>query len=192
MVRIPERVLIRLGYTGPTPLGPPGLMFTTTGVMSADTHATTSPTETTAERVRGWLLPVAWLQALIAMVGSLYFSEVMGYVPCNMCWYQRICMYPLVAVFTVGLLKRDGTARAYGLPLAVLGLAIAIFHNLVYYGVIAEGQIGICLASVPCTTRWFEWFGFLSIPQMSLIAFAVITACLAFMRPAPTLEEAEA
>ncbi len=145
---------------------------------------------TLGERLRGWLLPLVWLQALVATVGSLYFSEVMGYVPCNMCWYQRIMMYPLVAIFTVALLRRDGMARHYGLPLAVFGLAIAIFHNLVYYGVIAEGQIGICLASVPCTTRWFEWLGFISIPQLSLIAFTVITLGLAFMRPTPALEDA--
>ena len=68
--------------------------------MTAKTHASSS-TETTSERLRGWLLPLAWLRALVATVGSLYFSEVMGYVPCNMCWYQRILMYPLVAVFTV-------------------------------------------------------------------------------------------
>ena len=163
------------------------------GAMTAKPHAS-STTETTSERLRGWLLPLAWLQALVATVGSLYFSEVMGYVPCNMCWYQRILMYPLVAVFTVSLLKRDGMAKRYGLPLAVFGLAIAIFHNLVYYNVIAEGQIGICLASVPCTTRWFEWFGFISIPQLSLIAFTVITVSLLLMRPAPVeaLEDEEA
>lgn len=158
--------------------------------MTAETEAPTSPALTLGERLRGWLLPLVWLQALVATVGSLYFSEVMGYVPCNMCWYQRIMMYPLVAIFTVALLRRDGMARHYGLPLAVFGLAIAIFHNLVYYGVIAEGQIGICLASVPCTTRWFEWLGFISIPQLSLIAFTVITLGLAFMRPASVLEDA--
>ena len=163
------------------------------GAMTAKPHAS-STTETTSERLRGWLLPLAWLQALVATVGSLYFSEVMGYVPCNMGGYQRILMYPLVAVFTVSLLKRDGMAKRYGLPLAVFGLAIAIFHNLVYYNVIAEGQIGICLASVPCTTRWFEWFGFISIPQLSLIAFTVITVSLLLMRPAPVevLEDEEA
>jgi disulfide bond formation protein DsbB len=162
--------------------------------MTAETDATPAPAQTTTERLRSWLLPLAWLQALVATVGSLYFSEVMRFVPCNMCWYQRIMMYPLVAVFTVSLLKRDDMARRYGRPLAVFGLAISIFHNLVYYNVIAESQVGICLASVPCTTRWFEWLGFISIPQMSLVAFIVITVCLAFMRPAPAeaLEEVEA
>lgn len=143
------------------------------------------------ERRNNILLIVAWAQALVATVGSLYFSEIMGYIPCNMCWYQRILMYPLVAVFTVALLRRDGNARAYGLPLAIGGLAAAIFHNLVYYNVVAEAQIGLCMVNVPCTTRWFEWFGFISIPQLSLIAFTVITACLAFIRPTPVVVEAD-
>ena len=125
--------------------------------------------------MRESLIYIAWVQALIATLGSLFFSEVMGFVPCILCWYQRILMYPLVIILTVGILLRDTRIRYYVLPLSILGLAIALYHNLLYYGIIAEGTFGTCGAGVSCTVRWFEWFGFISIPQLSLIAFTIIT-----------------
>lgn len=120
---------------------------------------------------------IAWTQALVATLGSLFFSEVMHLTPCLLCWYQRILMYPLVAILTVGILLRDERLRLYVLPLSIGGLAIAIYHNLLYYGVIPEGIVQ-CTTGVSCTQRQIEWFGFITIPFLSLIAFTVITTCM--------------
>ncbi|WP_227978762.1 disulfide oxidoreductase [Deinococcus terrestris] len=124
---------------------------------------------------------VAWLQALIATTGSLYFSEVMHLPPCTLCWYQRIMMYPLVFVLAVSLLTQDRRVRAYALPLSVTGLLIAIYHNLLYYGVIPEG-LTQCAAGVSCTARQIEWLGFVTIPLLSLTAFSIITLSLLFTK----------
>jgi disulfide bond formation protein DsbB len=120
---------------------------------------------------------VAWVQALIATLGSLYFSEVMTLPPCVLCWYQRIAMYPLVVVLGVGLLLRERRIRLYALPLSLAGLAIALYHNLLYYGIIPE-SIQPCTTGVSCTSRQIEWLGFITIPLLSLVAFTVISAAL--------------
>ena len=132
---------------------------------------------------RRWALPaVAWLQAVIATTGSLYFSEVMHLPPCTLCWYQRLMMYPLVFVLLVGLLTHDSRLRAYSLPFSVTGLLIAAYHNLLYYGVIPEG-LTQCAAGVSCTARQIEWLGFITIPLLSLSAFTVIILCLLLAPP---------
>jgi disulfide bond formation protein DsbB len=123
------------------------------------------------------LVQLAWIQALVATCGSLYFSEVLKLTPCVLCWYQRIAMYPLVVVLGVGLLLRERRIRLYALPLSLIGLAIAIYHNLLYYGIIPE-SIQPCTTGVSCTTRQIEWLGFITIPLLSLVAFTVISAAL--------------
>lgn len=120
------------------------------------------------------LVYLAWFQALIATLGSLFFSEIMQLTPCVLCWYQRITMYPLLLILTVGILLRDQRLRFYVLPLSLIGLAIAVYHNLLYYKVIPE-SIAPCTAGVSCTTRQIEWFGFITIPLMALTAFTIIT-----------------
>ena len=120
------------------------------------------------------LLYLAWFQALIATAGSLFFSEVMGWTPCVLCWYQRILMYPLVLILGVGILLKDKRISWYVLPLSSLGFLIAAYHNLLYYGVIQE----VCREGVSCTTRFFAWFGFITIPFMALVAFALIVIAM--------------
>ncbi len=124
-----------------------------------------------------FLLKFAWIQSLVAMVGSLFFSEVMGLPPCVLCWYQRIAMYPLVWILGVGIFTKDKNSIKYALPLAVVGWLIAAYHNLLYYGIIPESS-GPCIQGVSCTTKFFEWFGFVTIPLLSLAAFTVICGCL--------------
>ena len=126
---------------------------------------------------------LGWLQAVVATGGSLYFSEVMKFTPCVLCWYQRICMYPLVVIFTVGILLRERRLNLYVLPLSLIGLGIAIYHTLLYYGVIAEALVP-CTGGVPCNARFINWFGFVSIPLLSLIAFTVITIAMLLHVPA--------
>ena len=131
--------------------------------------------------LRSNLAYVAWLQALIATLGSLYFSEVMDLPPCVLCWYQRIAMYPLVVVLAVGILLRENRIRLYVLPLSLAGLAVSIYHNLLYYGVLPEA-VAPCTLGVSCTTRQIEWFGFVTIPVMALTAFTVISLSMLFYR----------
>lgn len=121
-------------------------------------------------------LYLAWLIAIIATLGSLYFSEVQHFPPCILCWYQRIAMYPLVILISIGLLSRDKGLPRYVLPFSIIGLIIATVHVLLYYGIIPESNVP-CSAGISCTTKYIEWFGFVTIPLLSLIAFSVITGC---------------
>ena len=118
-----------------------------------------------------------WMIALIATVGSLFFSEVMQLPPCTLCWYQRIAMYPLVFIIGVGIILRDQRMTFYALPLALTGLAISVYHNLLYYGIIPE-NLAPCMQGVSCTSRQLEWLGFITIPLLALTAFILITVCL--------------
>ena len=129
--------------------------------------------------MRAALPYIAWIQALVATAGSLACSEVLHLTPCTLCWYQRIAMYPLVLLIGVGIVLGDRRLALYALPLSVTGLVIAAYHNLLYYGVIAEG-ITQCTLGVSCTEVQLELFGvpFLTIPTLSLIAFTVITVSL--------------
>jgi disulfide bond formation protein DsbB len=115
--------------------------------------------------------------ATVATVGSLYFSLGMGIAPCDLCWYQRILMYPLVPFLAVGVLKGDDLA-AYVLPLSVGGFGIAAYHN---YLQMTPSSGSICTGGVPCGLPSAYFFkdivpGGITIPQMSLTAFGIITA----------------
>ena len=127
--------------------------------------------------VQKHILFIALSQALTAMLMSLFFSEVLHFTPCVLCWYQRICMYPLVAILSVGILREDKKIHQYVLPLSVGGFLISIYHNLLYYHILPE-SIAPCTAGVSCTTRLIVWFGFISIPLLALIAFTVISLCM--------------
>jgi disulfide bond formation protein DsbB len=122
-----------------------------------------------------------WLVSLVATLGSLFFSEVMELPPCVLCWYQRICMYPIAVITTVGLVTRDRRAADYALPLALAGLIIAGYHNLLYYHLIPE-SITPCTAGISCTDRQIEWLGVITIPLLSLSAFILIVGCLFWFR----------
>ena len=127
-------------------------------------------------------LLLAWTIALVATAGSLFFSEVMGLPPCVLCWYQRIAMYPLVVIIGTGIIMRDGRMRYYALPLCLWGLAVSVYHNLLYYGFIPE-SLAPCTAGISCTSRQIEWLGFVTIPLMGLASFVVVAVCLFFYRP---------
>lgn len=101
----------------------------------------------------------------------------MGLTPCVLCWYQRICMFPLVLILAAGLFPLDVKVVRYALPLAVIGWGIAVFHLLVAQGLIAE-TLTPCSLGVPCSQEQIEWFGFLTIPMLSVAAFSVINALL--------------
>ncbi len=131
---------------------------------------------------RSEFLPyLAWIIALVATVGSLFFSEVMQLPPCVLCWYQRIAMYPLVVIIGIGIITRDGRFKNYALPICLIGLAISIYHNLLYYGILPE-SIAPCTEGISCTSRQIEWLGFITIPLMALTAFVSVSLCLLFYK----------
>ena len=119
----------------------------------------------------------AWLVAIIATFGSLFFSEVMKYPPCVLCWYQRICMYPLVLILISGMFPVSRTVVKYALPLALTGWAVAFYHNLLYYKLIPESAAP-CVNGISCTSVHIEWLGFITIPLLSLLAFTSIIILL--------------
>ncbi len=127
--------------------------------------------------VNGYLPYLAWVIALVGMVGSLFFSDVMDLQPCVLCWYQRIAMYPLVVILGIGIILGDARMKTYALPFCLVGLAISIYHNLLYYGLISEA-ITPCSEGIPCTARQLDLLGFISIPLMTLIAFILIVLSL--------------
>ena len=141
--------------------------------------------ESLRENAKASDMPVyaAWIVALVATVGSLFFSEVMLLPPCLLCWYQRIAMYPLVVILGVGIILGDRRVKFYALPVALAGLAVAGYHNLLYYGILPE-SIAPCTQGVSCTSVQLEWLGFITIPLMSLTAFGLITLSLLFYKSA--------
>jgi disulfide bond formation protein DsbB len=127
-----------------------------------------------------------WLAFLIAtgsMLGSLWFSEVAGFVPCRLCWFQRIAMYPLVAVLLVGAIRRDPNVRWYAGPIALVGAGIAGYHTLIEWRPALD--TGACELTGPsCTFVWFREFGFISLATMALTAFLTILILLFVRFPA--------
>ncbi len=124
---------------------------------------------------------LAWTIALAATSGSMFFSLVMELPPCDLCWYQRIALFPLVLVIGTAIVLKDRHLKVYSLPLALLGLGVAAYHNLLYYGFITKPLVP-CSKGVSCTEPLLELFGFVSIPLMSLAAFVSIALCLIFYK----------
>lgn len=127
---------------------------------------------------RGFGLYAAWLVAIIATAGSLYFSEVRLFVPCALCWYQRILMYPLVLLLGIASYRQDRSIVSYALPLSVLGMGVSLFHYL-EQKVPGFSTPSICRAGVPCSQEYINWLGFITIPFLALIAFTLISILLA-------------
>ena len=148
------------------------------------------------ERVSIWLnrnsMYIALVAAWIAMCGSLYFSEVKGYIPCTLCWYQRILMYPLTMVIAVGLLRRDWHLPYYILPFSIFGMCVSTYHYLLEKTDIFAGAT-VCRQGVSCTTQWINWFGFVTIPFLALTAFLIITlmSVIALINHEPVGEDEE-
>jgi disulfide bond formation protein DsbB len=128
------------------------------------------------ERLEPWAVPAAAVVALLAMGGSLYYSEVAHYQPCVLCWYQRIAMYPLVLLLGIAAFRRDIGIRIYAIPLAAIGAVISAYHYLLEWGFVPDS--GACVVGVPCTQVWFRQFGFISLPFLALTAFLLIIAFL--------------
>jgi disulfide bond formation protein DsbB len=138
----------------------------------------TQPSTRTRNESTAWMLVfVAWLIAGASTLGALFFSEIMQLTPCSLCWYQRNFMFPLVLILPIGLFPFDRKVVRYALPLAVVGWLFAAFHMLLVAGVIPE-KLEPCIQGVPCSERVIDWFGFVTIPLLSVAAFSTIIALL--------------
>lgn len=132
------------------------------------------------EGVHSVSLWLAWLVAAVATAGSLYFSEIADYVPCRLCWFQRICMYPLAGILLVAAVRRDRAVRWYALPLVVAGAAVATYHYLIEWKP-SWGEAA-CAVGPSCTDIWFRRLGFATLAFMALGGFLAIGALL-FVTP---------
>lgn len=130
--------------------------------------------------IRRSALGLAATVAVVATAGSLYLSEGAHFPPCRLCWYQRIAMYSLAVVLIVAALRRDAAVRWYALPLAIGGLAISLWHLAVEHLGVGEGA---CEVTNPCSIRWVEHFGFVTIPFMAACGFVAIAVFVAVADP---------
>ncbi|PIC63030.1 disulfide bond formation protein B [Sporosarcina sp. P13] len=128
-----------------------------------------------------FLLYIAWIVSLVAMLGSLYFSEIKGYIPCELCWYQRILMYPLTLILGIGTFQNDSSVKRFVLPLAIIGGSISFMHYL-EQKIPGFGGIKPCVSGVPCSAQYINWFGFITIPFLALVAFVLIAICMFFIK----------
>ena len=127
----------------------------------------------TEKHINSNILFICFIIASVATLGSLFFSEIMNFIPCTMCWYQRIFMYPLVLIFLINLLYPDDKLFKYSMPLVATGLFFSIYHNLLMFDIIPESVVP-CVSGVPCSTEYINWFGFVTIPLLSLIAYFML------------------
>ena len=121
----------------------------------------------------------AWSLAAIATSASLYYSEVADFVPCRLCWFQRIAMYPLVVILLIAAVRRDVRGGVlYALPFPVVGIGVAAYH--IYIENNPESESPGCKAGVPCSFKWIEELGYVTMPTLAITAFAGILALLLF------------
>lgn len=119
------------------------------------------------------LLFIVWTQSLVATLGSLYFSEILGYIPCDLCWIQRIFMYPIVIISTIALIKKNKDIAYGSLYLSGIGMLFSIYHYGIQKVPFMGDANGIC-GAVPCNLQYINYFGFVTIPFLAGVAFIVI------------------
>jgi len=114
-----------------------------------------------------------WFVSAIATFGSLFFSEIMEFPPCVLCWFQRIAMYPLFILFLVAPFRGNRDIQYYSIPFVIIGWIISLYHNLLHFEIVPE-KLSPCREGVACSTVYIEIFDFLTIPMMSFLAFSFI------------------
>ncbi|MEK4230704.1 disulfide oxidoreductase [Solibacillus sp. FSL H8-0538] len=125
-------------------------------------------------------LLMMWVVALVATLGSLYFSEVRGYEPCELCWYQRILMYPLVIITTVAYIQKNARIAVLTAVFACIGGSISLYHYGIQKLDFLSESAPAC-GRVPCTGMYINWAGFITIPFLALTAFILIAAISFYM-----------
>jgi disulfide bond formation protein DsbB len=138
-----------------------------------------APLRTARSALWGYELWAAFVVAALATGGSLFFSDIAHFVPCELCWFQRICMYPLSILTLFAAYHGDYRFARYLLPLPAVGACISVYHLFVENGVV--GQSSACLVSAPggCATKWINEFGYMTIPTLALTGFVLLMGFLA-------------
>ncbi|MBL0385590.1 disulfide bond formation protein B [Tumebacillus sp. ITR2] len=127
--------------------------------------------------LRSYNLYLAWLVSVIALCGSLYLSEIMLFEPCKLCWFQRICMYPLAVLLGIAAYRSDRGIILYTRTLSIVGMCIPLYQYL-EQKVPAMQKILPCTIGVPCSGQYINWLGFITIPFLALVGFLLITILL--------------
>jgi disulfide bond formation protein DsbB len=162
-------------------LGVAGQVAIAAGILAAAAAFAGAPGPLHALRAAlwGYELWAAFAVAALSTGGSLFFSEVAHFVPCELCWFERICLFPLSVVILLAALASDYRVARYLLPLPAAGAGVAVYHLLVERGIV--GQSSTCLASAPggCATRWVDELGYVTIPTLALTGFLLLFGLLA-------------
>jgi disulfide bond formation protein DsbB len=149
-------------------------------LVAAATGGGATVVEDVRVRIGPHALWMAFIVAVLATIGSLYFSEIAHFEPCLLCWYQRIAMYPLVVILGLAAWRGDGGAWVYATALAAIGAAISTYHVLLeWFPALSSGA---CDPDNPCTLVWFRVFGFISLPTLALTAFLLIITLVSYRR----------
>lgn len=119
--------------------------------------------------------------AIVATAGSLWFSKGAHFPPCELCWYQRIAIYPLAVILPLGAWRGDASIRRSGLALASIGIAVSAWHNVIE--TFPSLDTGTCDPTNPCTLRWVAGLGLWTIPRMAFVAFSLILVVLVLAAP---------
>lgn len=127
-------------------------------------------------------LPLAWIIALVTTLGSLYYSKVQGYVPCELCWYQRICLYPWSVILGIAAWRRDAAIKIYAVPVLCISIAISLYHSWIQWFPPSSGT-SFCTVDAPCTTKFVNEFDFVTLPFMALSAAVFMIALLLVSDP---------
>lgn len=124
--------------------------------------------------IKKYNIHLAWIISVVATLGSLSFSKIFGFIPCELCWYQRILMYPLVINLGIGVYYNDHKIKRFILPFTLLGLIMSFYHILIQKLTLFK-SISPCTADIPCSVDYLNWFNFITIPMLSFVAFLLIT-----------------
>ena len=140
------------------------------------------------DRLRAWLwgyeLWAAFLVAAVATGGSLFFSELAGFVPCELCWFQRICMYPLSLLLLFLAYHGDYRVARYLLPFPVIGAGVSVYHILIENHVVSK-PTACSIGAADCGVKWIDYFGSMTIPTLALTAFVLLTILLGLAAASP-------
>lgn len=132
------------------------------------------------DQLQEWAWLFLWGVTLISLLGSLFYSEILGYVPCELCWIQRILMYPLVVIYGVAALQKNLATALPGLVLSSTGLCVSIYHYLLQKLPAMQGAGAMC-TDVPCNVQYVNYFGFITIPFLAGLAFLFIIVSHLFL-----------
>ncbi|EOQ22336.1 hypothetical protein KQ1_05913 [Bacillus cereus BAG3O-1] len=130
--------------------------------------------------IRKYQIEIAWMIATSATVISLVFSEWMKLPPCDLCWYQRMAMYPLVLILGIGMFRKDPYVSTYAFPFVCIGLLIAVYQITIQ--AFPTSELKMCSVGVSCTEDYLNLFGFISIPMLSFVGFLAIIILL-YIKP---------